>query len=249
MEKTYEDDNDEIVIDLREVFYAVRRHFFAILAAGLFLGCVVGAYTILFRDAIYTSSSSLLVLSKETTLTSIADIQLGSQLTKDYQVLIVSTPVLDQVISHLDLDTTAEDLRETITVNNPNDTRILEISVENTDPIMAKTIVDELSEVASVFIGDKMEVVPPKIIETGKIATEKTSPSVGKNVLIGILAGFVLAGGIVVTLVVMDDTIKSEDDIAKYLGMSTLASVPDRKDFIGSKNKRSKKRSRKSGGK
>ena len=40
------------------------------------------------------------VLSKETTLTSLADLQIGSQLTKDYSVMITSRPVLEQVIKN-----------------------------------------------------------------------------------------------------------------------------------------------------
>ena len=87
-----------------------------------------------------------------------------------------------------------------------------------------------------------MEVVPPKIIEEGEIPTVRTSPSMKKNAVLGILAGLVLSAGIIVVMTVLDDTIKSEDDITKYLGISTLSSVPDRKDYIGKKNKRKNKR-------
>ena len=128
-----------------------------------------GAYTAFFMEPLYTSTSSILVLSKETTLTSIADLQLGSQLAADYQVLIKSTSVMEDVIEALDLDMTAEDLRESISVNNPEDTRILEVSVVNTDGELAKKITDKVVEISSEYIGDKMEVVPPKIIEKGKI--------------------------------------------------------------------------------
>ena len=202
-------------------------------------GCGAGAYTQFMMTPIYSSTSSMLVLSKETTLTSLADLQLGASLTSDYTVLITSTPVLEQVIENLKLDMTAEDLRKTISINNPTDTRILEITVNNS--ALAKEIVDEVANVSSSFIGDKMEVVPPKIIEVGKIATIRTSPSVKKNAEIGFLLGFVACAAIVVVLTIMDDTIKTEEDIEKYLGISVLAKVPDRKDFA---NKKSNKRNR-----
>ena len=88
-----------------------------------------------------------------------------------------------------------------------------------------------------------MEVVPPKIIEVGKIATIRTSPSVKKNAEIGFLLGFVACVAIVVVLTIMDDTIKTEEDIEKYLGISVLAKVPDRKDFVNVKSKKNKKKS------
>lgn len=88
-----------------------------------------------------------------------------------------------------------------------------------------------------------MEVVPPKIIEVGKIATIRTSPSVKKNAEIGFLLGFVACAAIVVVLTIMDDTIKTEEDIEKYLGISVLAKVPDRKEFVNVKVKRIRKKS------
>lgn len=183
--------------------------------------------------------------SKETTLTSLADLQLGASLTSDYTVLITSTPVMEQVISDLDLDMTAEQLKGSVSINNPTDTRILEITVNNTDSKMAKKIVDEIANVSSSYIGDKMEVIPPKIIEVGKIATVRTSPSVKKNAALGFLLGFLACAAIVVVYAVMDDTIKTEEDIEKYLGVSVLAKVPDRKDFINSKNRKSKNKNKK----
>ena len=244
MEKNIYD--DEIEIDLREVFFAIRRKFLVIIATGLFFGCLACIFTKFFMTPVYTSTSSMLVLTKETTLASLADLQMGSQLTNDYRILITSRPVVEEVIGNLNLDTDYKTLTEDITVENPSDTRILNISVDNHDAELAAEIVNEISNVSSEFIGDKMEVTPPKIIEKGEIPTMKSGPSMTKNTLLGILIGLLISGGIVVVMTIMDDTIKCEDDIEKYLGIPMLASVPDRKDYIstGRKNK-NKKRKRK----
>ena len=205
--------DDEVEIDLLEIFYALKKKILLVLMVALAGGCIAAAYTQFLMTPIYSSTSSILVLSKETTLTSLADLQLGASLTSDYTVLITSTPVM--------------------------------ITVNNTDSKMAKKIVDEIANVSSSFIGDKMEVIPPKIIEVGKIATVRTSPSVKKNAALGFLLGFLACAAIVVVYAVMDDTIKTEEDIEKYLGVSVLAKVPDRKDFINSKNRKSKNKNKK----
>ena len=246
MENLHEEERE---IDLRELFFALKKRILWIIAAALLGGCIACGYTQIFMTPTYTSTSSLLVISKETTLTSIADLQLGTELAKDYEILIKSTPVLEEVIDNLGLNMDKNALKKSITVTNPADTRILDISVTNTDPEAAKEIVDQVAQVSSEFVGDKMEVVPPKIIEEGEIPTVKTAPSVTRNALLGLMAGFVLSAGLVVVLAVMNDTIKSEDDITRYLGISTLATVPDRKDFIGQKNKRTKKKAKGRGGK
>ena len=239
-------DEDEITIDLREVFFALKRKLFLIILACIAGGGIALAITMFLMTPIYTSTASLLVLSKETTLTSIADIQLGTQLTNDYKVLIRSTSVLEEVIDDLHLDTTPEELKSTISINNPDGTRLLDISVNNSDPEMARDIVNSIASVSSAFIGDKMEVVPPKIIERGKVPEKQTSPSKKRNTLIGILLGLLLSAGPIILLTVLDDTIKSEDDMQNYLGLSMLASIPDRRDFINTKkgkNKTKKKNS------
>lgn len=231
----------EDTIDLGKLFFAMKKKIWLILLVGLLGACGAAGYTKFFVNPTYTSTSSMLVLTKETTLTSLADLQLGSQLTKDYTVLITSRPVLEEVIENLQLEMNYKNLRESITIENPTDTRILNLSVVQQDPKMAKAIVDELATVSSRYIGDKMEVVPPKIIEEGELPIYKTSPSMSKNVMLGFLLGAVLVAGIVVVLELLDDTIQSEEDIEQYLGIPTLAIVPE----IGghkSSEKRNKKR-------
>lgn len=246
MRDTFYDASEEDEIDLLELLFALKKKAMVILAIGLLGGCLSCAFTKFVMTPVYTSTASMLVLTKETTLSSLADLQMGSQLTNDYEVLITSRPVLEDVIEHLGLEMDYKELKELITINNPSDTRILEISVDYYDPLLAKSIVNELSSVASAFIGDKMEVVPPKMIEEGEVPTKKTSPSMEKNALLGVLAGLVLSGGIVCVMTIMDDTIKTEEDVAKYLGLSTLASIPDRKDYItGKKKKDNRKKNQK----
>lgn len=63
--------------------------------------------------------------------------------------------------------------------------------------------------------------------------------------MMGALAGFALAAAIVILFAIMNDSIKTEDDIERALGIPTLAVIPDRKDYIddhgGSKRRKAKK--------
>ncbi|MBT9780138.1 polysaccharide export protein, partial [Clostridium sp. MCC353] len=181
MEKRFDEDQDEIEIDLRELLFEFKRKWWALLTALVLGGGLVGAYSYFVLTPQYTSSASLYVLSKETTLTSLADLQIGSQLTQDYKVMVNSRPVLQSVISKMNLDMNYKELREKIKIDNPTNTRILTISVQDPDPYLAKEIVDNISAEASAYIGEIMEMVPPKMLEDGVVALEKTSPSVKKN--------------------------------------------------------------------
>ena len=66
--------DDEMEIDLREIFYALKKKALLLIVVGLLFGCLSRAYTKFFVTPMYTSTSSMLVLTKETTLSSLADL-------------------------------------------------------------------------------------------------------------------------------------------------------------------------------
>lgn len=215
-------------IDLVWLFFALFKRLWLIIAVAVVCACGMAGYTHFRVEPTYTSTSTMLVLTKETTLTSLADLQLGSQLTKDYTVLITSRPVLDQVIENLGLKMNYKQLKGKVSIDNPEDTRILSISVTTNNAKQAKAIVDELAKVSSAFIGDKMEVTPPKVIEEGEDTGTKTGPNLTKNTLIGFLAGAFLVCAVIVVLELLNDTVQTEEDIERYLGVPALAVVPDK---------------------
>lgn len=244
-EQILEDDE----IDVSMLFHELKRFIIVIILCGLLGGVGGFVYSRFFITPLYTASSNMLVLTKETTLASLADLQIGTSLTSDYMELILSRPVMEAVIEELGIEEeypTAESLMSSISVTNPEDTRILEIYVTNSDSAMALAIVQAVANESSEYIGDMMEVIPPKIIDEGVLPTTKSSPSYSTYTIIGALVGLLLSAGIVIVRAILDDTIKNEEDIEKYLGIPTLSVVPDRKDFIGdSKGSKKKKKNKK----
>lgn len=236
---------DEIEIDLLRLFYALRDKIWWIVAAAVTAACCAIAITYFFITPSYESTSTILVLSKETTLTSLADLQLGSQLTQDYKVLITSRPVLQAVVEDLELDMDYKAFKSCIKITNPEDTRILKLTVTMPSPVLAKAAVDKLASEASEFIGDKMEVTPPKVIEEGEVPVARSSPSYRKNAMLGFVLGAVLVCAVVVVLELLNDSIMTEEDITRYLNIPTLAVVPERGSYEHSKSKMLIKKDRK----
>lgn len=222
MEKT----NEDIEIDLVDLFYLIRARLWVILLSGILCATATGLVTNFLITPKYTSTAQLYILSKSTSLTSLADIQLGTQLTKDYMVMVKSRTVVNQVIKNLDLDTEYDELANTVTVTNPSDTRILEISCEYPNSFMAKKIVDEFASVARTRIAQIMDSEEPTIIDPGYASPKQSSPNTAKNIIIGALIGAFLSAGVIIVLHLMDDTIKSSEDVEKYLGLSTLGLIP-----------------------
>lgn len=218
--------DDELEIDIRALLFWLKKKLWIIVIMGAIGAASFGVFSAAVIKPVYTSSTMLYILNKSTTLTSLADLQLGTQLTKDYKVLVTSRPVTSKVIENLDLNLDHEELLKKVEVENPIDTRILTISVEDTDPYMAKTIADEFAKIASERMAEIMDTTPPNIVEEGYVPVKKTSPNILKNTVIGgIVTAFVVMI-ILFGLFISNDSIKTPEDVEKYLGLNTLGTIP-----------------------
>ena len=218
--------DDEMEIDLLELFQVLLQKAWVIIlcmviGAGLAFG---GTKTLLTPK--YSASSQIYILTKTTSVTSLADIQMGAQLTVDFEVLAKSRPVVEEVIDELNLDYTYEEMEEMITTQNPSDTRILKMTVENEDPNLAKEIANAMAEVTAERVAYIMTTDKPKIVEEAVTPEKPSSPSTVKNTALGGILGAVLAMGIIVIIYLMNDTIQTEEDVRKYLDLNTLAALP-----------------------
>lgn len=233
---------EENEIDLLELFYVVL-HKWKMIVLSLLLtgacGCLISVFLITPQ---YESTSVLYVLSKSTSITSLADIQMGSSLTNDYVEVVTSRPIIEQVIQNLGLtDETYESLKDKVSIDNPANTRLLKITVRDPQADVAKAIADELADVSKSFISIKMDQAAPTVTQYGYADGEPVTPNTVKNTVLGALIGAVLAIGVVIVSYLLNDTIMTTDDIEKKLGMTVLASIPmDEAEYDGRKSKKSK---------
>lgn len=221
-----EERQDEIEIDLREVLFEILAHWKLVLFFTILVAAGAFAISNFMLKPMYESTSQLFVLSKSTSITSVADIQTGSSLTNDYLVVARDRPVLEQVIDNLGLFENYSQLRGKITVDNPSDTRILRITVTDLDCDRAKMIADEMANVVSAYIAEKMDQDPPSIISWGYADGAPVSPNIVKNTLLGALAGMVLALVIVIGSYLLNDTIMVPEDIESRLDMNVMGILP-----------------------
>lgn len=213
-------------IDLIEIFYAVLSRWAIILLTTVVLATLGYCYGRFLVTPQYASTSALYVLSKSTSITSMADIQVGANLTNDYMIVVTGRPVLEQVIENLGLEETYDELANKVTVKNETNTRILKITVSDSDIKRAKMIADDIAEVSSAFISEKMDQDPPTIIQYGYTDTRPVSTSPNRYALIAAMIGFVLSSGITILLYMLNDKIMTPEELEKKTGLNTLATLP-----------------------
>ena len=221
-------DSDVIEIDLREIFSLLWHH---IIELGLMLIVCAGIGFILSSYVMhptYESTTKIYILNRQSdTTVTYSDVQLGTQLTKDYAQLVQSRYVLEQVIEDLGLeDETYDTLSGKVSVTTPTDTRVLAITVTYGNPMDAMNIANDIREVAAVHIKNVMDIEAVNVVETANYPDRKSGPSVSKWTAVCGLLGCVLLAAVFIIIYLVDDTIKTSEDVEKYLGISTLALIP-----------------------
>ena len=223
-------------IDLLEIASLLWSKIKVIIICFLVGALVAGGYTKIIVTPQYTATSMIYILGETTSITSVANLQLSSALTADFTMLAKRRKVIEKVNKDLNLGKTYEGLCNTIA--NPTDTHILTISATDPDPETAKDIANAMAEAVADNLSTVMATEKPSIAEEAVTPKAPSSPNTKKNIMMGALFGAVLAMGIIIVQFLLDDTIKNEDDVKKYLNINTFASFPDDK----SKGKKKKKR-------
>ncbi len=242
METTNNNNVEDVVeIDLLEVFWLLLGKLWLLVLAAIIFGIAGYAYSSYTTVTKYKSTTSMYIRSNdETDSTTYSDTQLAGVLANDYVTLITSRTVLQAAIDAYELDVTYEQLYSMVTVSNETSTRIVEIYVTCTHPYKAQLYANAIREVAMDYIIDVTGAGAITTVEEADLPTTPVANSIRKITLIAAALGFILVAGIIVLINLLDDTIKTSDDVERYLGLSTLASIPVSEE--ASEQPRSKKK-------
>jgi len=191
-------------------------------------------YSFLIATPMYEATSKLYVLNQKDSAINLSDLQIGSYLTSDYQEVFDTWEVQQMVIENLQLDCTRKELRDMVEIENPASTRMLYITVTSSNPRMAAAIANEFASVAKKYISDTMETDEPSIMSQALEATKPIRPRRILNTLLGFLTGGMLATIACIIIHMIDDKVKSADDIRQACGLETLAVVPNNSPFKNS---------------
>lgn len=219
-------ETNTIEIDVFALLRTLWRKKFLVLLTALLTAGVAFTYSTFLATPQYDSTTRLYVVNQNTDagvgLTN-QDLQAGSFLVKDYKEIILSQDVLKNVTTTLGI---TDNIKEKITVNIPVDTRILSITVRDSDPNQAASIANALREEAAKKIVDVTKVSDVTTLEEALPAEQPSTPQTNRNIALGFIAGAGFAIALVLILEILDDRVKRPQDIEESLGLTLLGIVP-----------------------
>ena len=184
---TFNNKDDEI--DLLELAGVLWNKILFILI-GFAIGALIAfGITKFLITPLFKAQSTIYVFTKSTSITSMADINIGSALTVDFKYVGTTRDVIEAAIDELGLNTTYEDLVKKIAITNPSNSRLLEITVTDPDPVAAANISNTVADCLRERIADVMDTDKPSMVQRAVVPTKKSSPSTTRNTAIGALIG------------------------------------------------------------
>lgn len=222
-------ENEMVTIDIRQLLQIIKRRWWIIVTSAiicLVVGFVVSFYVL---NPIYEANTTLYIgknIEQKSDLT-YNDMMLGTQLVKDYRELVISRMISNTVINELGLkDISAEQLSSKLTVTSKNDTRVIQISTMDEQPQLAMDITNKVAEIFKTKVVEIMKVENVQVIDKAELPVKPVKPNKLMYMALALIIGIALGALIIFFIEYLDDSIKTPDDVAKYLDLPVIGTIP-----------------------
>lgn len=214
------------VIEIKEIFQIIKKHIKSIIIVPIIfaiLGAIISIYLI---NPVYEASTTLMVRqNKESNVEiDIGDVNLSKSLIYTYAEMAKSNTILESTRKSLNLE---ELNSKSITVLPVKDTQILKVTVENTNPQIAMDIANILVEKFTFEIIRITKTDNVAVVDYAKIPENPIKPNKIMNTAIAAILGEMIILLIIFLVEYLDNTIKTEKDIEKYLGITVIGTIPN----------------------
>jgi len=176
----------------------------------------------------YASNLSLYVTNSNNMsgASSSSDLNYSSRLARTYIIILKEATVREQVANKLHTQVTAGKLASMVTLESVDDTEVIKISATSSDPELSAEICNVYGSVAPEVLQRVVKAGSVEIIGKAKAAGSPVSPDVNKNTFYGAAAGVAAAIAIVLLRVLIDNTVQSEEEFKRIIGIPVWASIP-----------------------
>ena len=214
-------------IDIKELLFTALKKWYLlfIILAVFIVGSLVYSYLIV--TPLYDSTGKIYIMRKDSETVSTGDLSVSSYLTSDYENLIADRAVLDEVSQLLDNKYTFLQLKRVLPIENPEDTRFIEITARTDSAEDSKKIVDAVCKVSQEKIIDLLGIDRVTIVRNGNIPKTAAVPNVTRNLLSSFVLGILLFIAVILMIYFLNDKITNPTDVKKYLEISVLGDIPN----------------------
>ena len=219
----------EETIDLREYFYIIKKKLWVIALSAIICGLVSGLISFFMLNPVYEASTTLIVnkeKDEKVQMNTSDDLNFVQKLAVTYGEIIKSRTVITSTINKLGLDSTYEEISDSITVTNIDNTQIIKISVQNNNPHLAAKICNTIPKIFGVEAERVVKASGVEIIDKAEIPKNPIKPNKMMNIAIAMVLGIMGSVFVIFLLEALNTKVKSPKDIEEKLGIPVFGVVP-----------------------
>jgi len=230
---------EEVTIDLRDLFLILRKHVKLIMFITIACTITSGVISFFVIKPTYEAKTSIVIgksVSNSTDGYNSSDVVMYQKLIATYAEIAKANDVAVDAIKSMNGDLSDEEIRKKAAelqkaskITPQLNTQILDIKIQSKSPEEAKNMVDALT---TSFMKAAKKIYPNgniEIMDTAKVPTIPIKPNKKLNVAIAFVLGLMISVGLVFLLEYMDNTIKTQDDVEKLLGLPVIGNIPQYK--------------------
>jgi capsular polysaccharide biosynthesis protein len=215
-------------MEIKERFYILKKRIGLVILITLIATLTSGLLNYYVFVPKYKADTSVIIgkeLQKNDSGADYYDVMLYQTMVKTYSKLARSRPVIEDVISKLDLKSlSVSDLLSMIEVIPDKETQFLTFTVSSTNPKQAMDIANQFVKSLRDVSLRVYKVDSVNLIEEARLPIYQDSPKPIRNTLIAFFMGVIFSVGLAFTLEYLDNTIKINEDV-EIIGLPVIGSI------------------------
>lgn len=184
------------------------------------------------NQPMYGADTTLFVLNREKVeagqALSSQDLVFGQELVKQYSEIFYSRSVISETSNKLaEYNISPEMLASMVTISSQKDSNILTVHAVSFDPEVAAITANAMAEEFTAMIRDLTKSDYISILDQAQVAQYPMPNNGVQKTFIWLMAGLVIACGIIYIIEYLNTTVRSAEEIESQLSLRVIGIIPE----------------------
>lgn len=222
-----ESSSEELVIDLGQLWKIIKKNMRLIIIVSILLGLAASLYTMFFIEKKYASTTRIYLTPKVTDQGYVdsSTVISNNGMVKNYVSILKGRNILTEVADKLGLSSTDE-IAAGLSITNETDTQIINVSVTTNDSLKSKQIAETTVKVFFSEMQESLNITKMTVLDEAQVNNTPVSPSIKKNLVIGLLIGLIISCGYVFLNYLLDKRLRNRNEAESFLDLPVLVEIP-----------------------
>lgn len=222
-----QENDDEITIDLSEVWNLARKNIGKLIGVIALFGIAAALITLFLIPKTYDSTAVLYLtpmVSNEGTV-DYSSLQTNTKLVNNVMALLQQDNIMDYVAEENGFED-ADAVRDVLEITNESNTELIDIKVTTKDPKLSQAVAEDTADYFIETMSENLNVRNIEVVTRAKVAEKQSGPSLKKNIAIGLAIGLLIDLAWVFIKTLTDKRIKSKQEAEQFFGVPVLCQLP-----------------------